>query len=414
MKHKQPARRRVVVTGFEMITALGLDWQSTWHGLLEGRSGVDRIRRFDASAYDTCVAAELPEACEAYCRRFIKARRARQMARATLVGVTAAKKAVENAALVFEALDRDRCAVVMGVVDTGYSACLDDDAFWVLKTMPHALSAWVALEYKLSGPNYSVSAACASAAFAIAQAYDLITTDQADVVLTGGASAIVNPEHVAGFNELQALSTRKGDPRLASRPFSQGRDGFVMGEGAGVLVMESEESATARGAHVWGEILGYALTSETYNIMAPAKDGQGMAHTMRKALHHAGLTPEDVDYINAHGTSTPFNDRYETLAIKDVFGPRAVQIPVSSTKSMIGHTAAAAGGIEAIVCLLSLYHGKIHPTINYEPDPELDLDYVPMTARAQRIQVALSNSFGFGGVNATLVLAAYPNTLRRS
>lgn len=397
-------RHRVVITGFELITALGLDWQTTWRALLDGLSGVDVIRRFDASGYDTCIAAEVPSTFEAYARGFVKGRRARQMARATQFCYVAAAKAVQNSGLRFEALDRDRCAVIMGAVDTGYS-CLDDDEFWVLKTMPHALSAWIALDFKLSGPNYTVSAACASAAFALAHAYDLIHYGKADVVLTGGASAIVNPEHVVGFNELQALSTRKGDPKKASRPFSKGRDGFVMGEGAGVLVLESESFARARGAHLWAEMLGYALTSETYNIMAPAKDGAGMAHTMRLALRHAGIDPQNVDYINAHGTSTPFNDRYETMAIKEVFGPRAYDIPISSTKSMLGHTAAAAGGIEAIVCVLSLHDGQIHPTINVDPDPELDLDYVPGTARKKDIRVALSNSFGFGGVNATLVFA---------
>ena len=409
MNREGNAGTRVVVTGFEMITALGLDWQTTWQGLLEGRSGVDRIRRFDASGHETCVAAQVPDDFEAYSRRFVKGRRARQMARATLLCYTAAKKAVEHSGLHFDAVDRDRCAVIMGAVDTGYSASLDDDEFWVLKTMPHAFSAWLALDYKLSGPNYTVSAACASGAFAIAHAYDLIRRGQADVVLTGGASAIVNPEHLAGFNELQALSTRKGDPKAVSRPFSRTRDGFVMGEGAGVMVLESEESARARGASVWGEILGYALTSETHNIMAPAKDGRGMAHTMRKALAHAGIEPDLVDYINAHWTSTPLNDWYETLAIKEVFGRRAYEIPVSSSKSMIGHTAAAAGAIEAVICVLSLRYGVVHPTINYEPDPQLDLDYVPGKARNVKIRVALSNSFGFGGVNATLVLATYPN-----
>ncbi len=396
--------RRVMITGFEMVTALGLDWTSTWHGLLEGRSGVDVIRRFDASGYETCIAAEVPHAFDAYARGFVKGRRARQMARATQLCYVATHKAVEHSGVHFDTLDRDRCAVIMGAVDTGYS-CLDDDEFWVLKTMPHALSAWIALDFKLSGPNYTISAACASAAFAIAHAYDLIAYGKADVVLTGGASAIVNPEHVLGFNELQALSTRNRDPKTASRPFSKGRDGFVMGEGSGVLVLESEDCARARGARVWAEMLGYALTSETYNIMAPAKDGAGMAHTMRLALNHAGIGPEDVDYINAHGTSTPFNDRYETMAVKEVFGPRAYRIPISSTKSMLGHTAAAAGAIEAVVCVLTLHEGWIHPTINWDPDPDLDLDYVPGSARKMDVRTALSNSFGFGGVNATLVFA---------
>jgi len=397
---------RVVVTGFELITALGLDWQTTWEGLVEGRSGVSEIRRFDASGYDVRIAAEIPDAFVSYARNFVKGRRAKQMARATTLCYVCAKKAVDNSGLDFETMDRDRCAVIMGAVDTGHSL-IEDQKFWVLKTMPHALSAWVAIDYRLSGPNYTVSAACASSAFAIAHAYDLIRTGKADVVLTGGASSIVNPEHVAGFAELQALSTANRDPKSASKPFSRNRDGFVIGEGAGVLVLESESSAHRRQATIWGEVIGYALTSETYNIMAPAKNGSGMAHTMRLALKDARLQPEGVDYINAHGTSTSFNDRYETMAIKEVFGDHAYRIPISSTKSMIGHTAAAAGAVEAIVCFLTMAHGVIHPTINYQPDPELDLDYVPHQPRSKTVNVALSNSFGFGGVNATLVLGRY-------
>jgi len=397
---------KVVVTGFEMITALGLTWQETWNHLLAGRSGIGPIRRFDASSYATRIAGEVPAGFDDYAAQFVKGRRARQMARAVRIGYVCARKAVEESGVNFQSLDRDRCAVIMGMVDTGHSA-MDDQSFWILKTMPHALSAWIALDFKLEGPNYAVSAACASSAFAIAQAYDWIHWGRADLVIVGGASAIVNPEHVVGFGELQALSTANAEPTKASRPFSRGRDGFVMGEGAGVLVLESEASALKRGAHIWAEIVGHALTSESYNIMAPRKNGEGMAKTMNLALKNSGVAAEDVHYINAHGTSTSFNDLYETLAIKKVFGSRAFEIPISSTKSMIGHTAAAAGSIEAIVSVLSVAQGRIHPTINYEPDPELDLDYVPEKSRDHAIRVALSNSFGFGGVNAVLVIGRY-------
>lgn len=398
--------RRVVVTGFGMITPLGLSWEETWEKLLAAQSAVGLIRRFDASGCQTRIAAEIPEGFEDLAAQYVKGRRRRQMAKAVAVGYVAAKMAVAHSNVVFEALDRDRCAVVMGMVDTGHSR-IDTQDFWILKTMPHALSAWISLDYKLAGPNYAVSAACASSAFAIAQAFDLIQWGRADVVLAGGASAIVNPEHVMGFNELQALSTNNEIPIQASRPFSRGRDGFVMGEGAAVLVLESEDSALRRGARIWAEVAGHALTSETYNIMAPAKDGLGMAKTMAAALRNSAVSVETVDYINAHGTSTSFNDLYETYAIKRVFGPRAPCIPISSTKSMIGHTAAAAGAIEAVVTILSVARGMIHPTINYEPDPELDLDYVPHQARKHPIRVALSNSFGFGGVNAVLVFRKY-------
>lgn len=394
--------RKVVVTGFALITPLGLTWQETWENLLAGRSGVKPIRRFDASGCATRIAAEIPEEFEALAAQYVRGRRRRQMARAVLAGYVAAKMAVAHSGLDFDVVDRDRCAVIMGMVDTGHSR-IDPQDFWILKTMPHALSAWISLDYKLEGPNYAVSAACASSAFALAQAYDLIRWDRADVVLAGGASAIVNPEHVHGFNELQALSTANEALHEASRPFSRGRDGFVMGEGAGVVVLEWEESARDRGASIWAEMAGHALTSETYNIMAPAKDGLGMAKTMALALKNSGMSPEGIDYINAHGTSTPFNDLYETLAIKKVFGPRARHIPISSTKSMIGHTAAAAGAIEAVVTVLSLAEGVIHPTINYRPDPALDLDYVPEGPRRHPMRAAISNSFGFGGANAVLV-----------
>jgi len=264
------------------------------------------------------------------------------------------------------------------------------------------------MEYELMGPNFAINTACASSAYAIGLGYDMIRNGQADLVIAGGADSIINFEEINGFNSLYALSIANDPPEKASKPFSKNRDGFVIGEGAGVLILESEESALKRKAHIHAEIAGYAFSSEGYNIMAPMKDGEGMAFTIEKAISSSGISKEDVDYINAHGTSTDLNDRYETLAIKKVFGNRAYQIPISSSKSMIGHTIGAAGAIESAITVMSIENGIITPTINLDvPDPELDLDYVPNVARKKDIHFALSNSFGFGGHNATLVFRKY-------
>jgi len=392
-----------------MITPLGLDLESSWDGLVAGRSGIRRISLFDASSHHTKIAGQLPDDFEEYARRHCNRRLARQMARAVKMGYVCTKEAVAASQINFALYDPVRCAVIFGAADTGHSSIYDDQ-YWIVKTMPHSVSAWVSLEYKLEGPNFTVSAACASSAYAVAYAYDLIVADKADLVIAGGASSIVNPEHVRGFNELGALSLANDPPQQASRPFSLGRDGFVIGEGAGVLILESEQSAQARGATIYAELIGYAMTSEAHNIMAPRPDGAGMAKTMRAALKNAGISPECVDYINAHGTSTPLNDKCETMAIKAVFGDLAYRIPVSSAKSMIGHTAGACGAIETVITVMSIRTGILTPTINYAQDPELDLDYVPHHARRRDVNVAISNLFGFGGCNATLVLRRYEQT----
>ncbi len=270
--------------------------------------------------------------------------------------------------------------------------------------MNNAMAAWISMEYKLLGPSYTISTACASSAYAIAATYDLIKTGKADLVIVGGADSIINPEEIEGFNELYALSVENELPEKASKPFSKNRDGFVIGEGAGMMILESEASAKARHANIYAELAGYGLTSEAFNIMAPMADGDGMAFTMETALKHAGININEVDYISAHGTSTTLNDSYEVKAIKKVFKENANSIPVSSQKSMIGHTVGAAGVIEGIVTIQSILNETITPTINLdEPDPELDLDFVPNKSRKHKIKVALSNSFAFGGHNATLI-----------
>ncbi|MFC2171210.1 beta-ketoacyl-[acyl-carrier-protein] synthase family protein [Acidobacteriota bacterium] len=401
--------KRVVVTAMNMITALGLDLDTNWEKLVAGQSGIGKITLFDASEYSTQIAGELPGEFLKYSKQYCKKFMAKQMGRATWFAFVSAKAMVEKCGIDFDKFDKRRCAVIMGAVDTGHSRIYEGigEKYWIVQTMGNAMPAWISLEYKLEGRNFTIATACASAAYAMAHGWELIVNNQADCVIVGGASAIINPEHVGGFGDLYALSVRNDEPEKASRPFSVDRDGFVIGEGAGVLILESEESAKARGAEIHSELAGYALTSEGYNIMSPMKDGSGMAKTMDKALKHAKVNPEDVDYINAHGTSTPANDMSETLAIKKVFGDHAYRLAVSSSKSMIGHTVSAGGGVEGIITILSIKNGLMTPTINYNPDPELDLDYVPNEARKKDVNVALSNSFGFGGHNATLVFKKY-------
>ncbi|MBP6872257.1 MAG: beta-ketoacyl-[acyl-carrier-protein] synthase family protein [Bacteroidales bacterium] len=401
--------RKVVITGMSLITSLGLDLQTNWDNLKAGRNGVKRITLFDPTDLQTQVAAQVSEDFEACSTQYLKKRTADQMTRVTRMAFVCASDAIKDAGLDFEAQDRTRCGVILGVVSTGNTSAEKGTTARnrVLKSMNNAMPAWISLEHKLMGPNFTVSSACSSSAYAIGLGYDLIRNGTADIVITGGADSIINREEIEGFNELYALSVNN-DPETASRPFSLDRDGFVIGEGAGILILESEESAKKRNARIYAELAGYAITSEAYNIMAPMKDGEGICHTIYEALKNAGIKPEEVEYINAHGTSTILNDRYETMAIKKVFGERAYRIPVSSTKSMIGHTVGAAGAIEGIVTILSIYHDVITPTIHLDqPDPELDLDYVPHTLRNQLVNCALSNSFAFGGHNATLVFKKY-------
>jgi len=402
---------KVIVSGMGIVSSLGYDLNTFWNNLVEGKSGVKQISLFDASSCATRIAAEVPHEFEDFARTLIKKRAAGQMTRVTKMCLVAAKQAVAHSGLDFEKEDKTRCSVIMGVVNTGNSSVEKDTSLQntVFKSMTNSMPAWVSLEYQLLGPSFAINTACASSAYAISMGMQMIRGGSADVVIAGGADSIINPEEINGFNALYALSVANGRPEAASRPFTVSRDGFVIGEGAGVVILESEEHALKRNAAVFGELAGYALTSEGYNIMAPMKDGEGMAATMEKAIKDAGIDKNEVGYINAHGTSTELNDRYETMAIKNVFGKQAYVIPVSSSKSMIGHTIGAAGAIEGIITLLSLKHGIITPTINYtDPDPDLDLDYVPHASRDADIRIALSNSFGFGGHNATLVFRKYP------
>lgn len=400
---------KVVVTGINIITSLGLDLDSSWSNLIEGKNGVRRITLFDSEGLQTQIAAQLPDSFEEYSTGYVKKRMADQTTRVTKMAYVCAKEAVIKSGIDFETADRSKCAVILGVVSTGNTSSEKGTTSKnrVLKSMNNSMSAWISLEYKLWGPNFTVSSACASSAYAIGIAYDMIKSGVADIIITGGADSAINREEIEGFNELYALSVNN-DPEKACCPFSRDRDGFVIGEGAGIIILESERSALKRNAKIYAELAGYALTSEAYNIMAPMKDGEGISNTIENAIKNASVKPGDVDYINAHGTSTTLNDKYETMAIKKVFGDMAYKIPISSTKSMIGHTIGAAGAIEGVVTIMSMNSNIITPTIHLDiPDPELDLDFVPNIARKQVINCALSNSFAFGGHNASLVFKKY-------
>jgi 3-oxoacyl-[acyl-carrier-protein] synthase II len=401
--------RKVVVTGMNILTSLGLDLKSSWENMIAGKNGVKKITLFDPAGLQTQIAAQLPDTFEEYANGYVRKRMADQTTRVTKMCYVCARDAVVNAGIDFETLDKTQCAVILGVVSTANTSTEKGTTSKnrVLKSMNNSMSAWISLDYKLLGPNFTVASACASSAYAIGIAYDMIKSGAADLIITGGADSAINREEIEGFNELYALSVNP-DPETACRPFSRDRDGFVIGEGAGILILESEESALKRNAKIYAELAGYALTSEAYNIMAPMKDGEGIMLTIEKALKNAGVNPDEVDYINAHGTSTTLNDRYETMAIKKVFGERANRIPVTSTKSMIGHTIGAAGAIEAVVTIMSINNSILTPTIHYDfPDPDLDLDWVPNTARKCEVSTAVSNSFAFGGHNASLVLKKY-------
>ncbi len=404
---------KVVITGINMLTALGLGWEETWKNIRAGKSGVKKISLFNASENQTQIAAELPAEFTDLSKEMIKKRISRQMTRVTQMSYVCAIDAIEKHNIDFESMDKKRVGVIMGVVNTGDSSTEKgtDSKNMIIKRMNNAMAAWIGMRYNIEGPNYTTSSACSSSAFAIGLGYDAIKAGRADMMIVGGADSIINKEEIEGFNEIYALSVQNDKPEQASCPFSKNRDGFVIGEGAGILILESEESAKARGAKVYAELVDYAFTNESYNIMAPKPDGEGMADTMEFAIQHAGISKEEVGYINAHGTSTMLNDMFETQAIKKVFGEKAYQIPVSSTKSMIGHTIGAAGVIEGVISTLAIKDGILPPTINLnEQDPELDLDYVPNQAKKQDIKVALSNSFAFGGHNATLVFRKYINS----
>jgi 3-oxoacyl-[acyl-carrier-protein] synthase II len=411
------ARKRVVVTGMGAMTPLALTLEETWQDLVAGRSGVGLITQFDASESPSRIAGEIKGFDP---KDYIDRKEARRMARCSQVSVAVAQAALADAGLELPLTDAARVGVSMGTAVGGFEQAVgvvDDHrakgwgrvnpftAIGMLLNMPsHHVSCFAGAK----GPISTEVAACASGTQAVGEAADAIRLGAADMMICGGVEALIHFAPITSFCAMRALSTRNDEPQKASRPFDADRDGFVYSEGCAVLVLESLEHATARRAHVLAEVLGHASSSDAYHVAQPHPEGEGAIHAMRRALEDAGLAPSDVDYINAHGTSTPINDAVETKAIKEVFGERAYDIPISSTKSMIGHAMGGAGAIEATVCVKTIEEGIIHPTINLEnPDPACDLDYVPGEARQADVRVTLSNSFGLGGQNACLVLGRF-------
>jgi 3-oxoacyl-[acyl-carrier-protein] synthase II len=407
-------RRRVVVTGAGVVTPLGSTIDEMWDNLVAGRSGVDYIRRIDASTFPTTFGAEVSDLDESRLPADPEIRAL--LDRKNLFGWVAAADALAESGILSDRTRTSDRSLKIGVsIGTesrrpDFLPKLAADAMYTqrgdhLRYSPFVMAGTLAAHYQLTGPQLTISTACTSGTQALGVAYQKVQWGAADAMLAGGCDSLIDPLMLTGFSLLGALSKRNDDPSRASRPFDLHRDGFVLGEGAGMLILEERERAVARGARIYGEVLGYASTSNAYRITDSPPDGQGAYLSMRNAIADAGLKPEQIGYINAHGTSTHQNDRSETAAIKRCFGGHAPGVPTSSTKSMMGHLVNAGGAVELVICLLTIRNGVLTPTINYEvPDPECDLDYVPNVARRQHVDHALSNSFGFGGINATVVV----------
>ena len=408
---------RVVVTGIGLVTPVGLNSESTWNSLVEGRSGIDYISLFDAEEYESRIAGEVDEfdATPALGRK-----EAKRLDRFSQFACVAAIEALEHANLNMEKEDADRVGVLIGSGVGGIITIANQhkillqkgpkrvSPFLVPMMLGDMASGQVSMMIGAKGPNFSTVSACATGADSIGEALEMIRRGRADVVIAGGTEAAVCEIGVAGFNSCMALSTRNEDPQGASRPFDSDRDGFVLGEGAGLLVLESLEHAEQRGANILAEMSGYGASSDAHHVTQPHPEGEGAARAMKWAIEDAGITPDKVDYINAHGTSTPLNDKYETIAMKRMYGDHAYKLAISSTKSMTGHLLGAAGGIEAAFTVLTIKNGIVPPTINIDnPDPDCDLNYIPNTAKKQPVNVAMSNSLGFGGHNASLVFERF-------
>ena len=408
-------KRRVVITGVGVVSPVGSTVERFWDSLTAGRSGLGTIACFDTSGFSVSVAAEVKDLdVDAYIDR----KEQRRMDRYSHFALAAAKQAMDDAAFDRDAMDPERMACIVGagvgglwtietqhrtLIERGPSRC---SPFMIPQMIPNVASGLIAIAHNLKGPNYAVCSACATAAHAIGDAMHMIERNEADVCVAGGAEAPITPLGIAGFAAMKALSTRNDDPQTASRPFDKDRDGFVMGEGAGVFVLEELEHARARGAEIYCEVGGVGMSCDAYHMTAPVESGEGAARAMKMALKASGLNSDDVDYINAHGTSTPLNDKIETRAIKGALGEDdARRVMISSSKSMTGHLLGAAAGIETAVCVMAMKTGIVPPTINQiTPDPDCDLDYVPNTAREATVRAALNNSLGFGGHNACLCL----------
>jgi 3-oxoacyl-[acyl-carrier-protein] synthase II len=416
------SNRRVVITGTGIITALGTGTEKNWQAMLAGKSGIAPITRFDVGKIDTRFAGEVKDFQP---EQFIDKREVRRMDLFAQYALAAADMAVKESGIPIgpdapHGYAQEKVGVIVGSGIGGLSSLEEQhrkglekgfdrlSPFFIIQMIINMAPGLISMRYGCKGPNWSPVSACATSAHAIGEAWKSIRLGETDAVIAGGAEAAITPLGMGGFSVMKALSTYNEDPTKASRPFDKDRDGFVMGEGAGIVVLEELEHAKKRGANILAELVGYGANSDAHHVTAPAPEGEGAARCMRLALASAGMNPEDVGYINAHGTSTPFNDANETKAIKTVFGAHAKKVAVSSTKSMTGHMLGAAGGAEAVVSALALLRGVLPPTINcITPDPECDLDYVPNQAREQRVDAAMSNSFGFGGTNAVLLFKRF-------
>ncbi len=410
-------RKRVVVTGIGVVTPIGNNAREFWEGLLEGRNGVDYITHFDPKDHDTKFAAEVKNFDPS---PVLDSREVRRMDLFSQYAMVAAAEAVQDAGLNMEQEDPNRVGVIFGSgigglfsFETEHRKMLERGVrrispYFITQMIIDIAAGHISMRYGMKGPNYATVSACATASHAIGDAVRLLRYGDADVMLAGGSEAAITPMGVGGFNALKALSTRNDDPQHASRPFDKQRDGFVMGEGAGVLVLETLDHALARGAKIYAEIRGVGFTADAHHITAPAPGGEGAVRAMRRAIEDGELKLEEIDYINAHGTSTQYNDKSETQAIKTLFGDHAYKLNVSSTKSMTGHLLGAAGAVELAATVLAVHHDVIPPTINYEePDPECDLNYTPNQPEKRRVYAAISNTFGFGGHNACITVSKY-------
>ena len=411
-------KRRVVITGVGMITPIGIDTKTTWDGIVNGRSGIGPITQFDDKDIPTQIAGEVKGFDPA---AFIEAKEIKKMDRFIHLGLAASQMAMEDSKLVVTPGNAEQIGVMVGAgigglpaIERTYRAYMEKGfrritPFFIPMSIINELSGHISMRFGAKGPNSCVVTACATGTNSIGDAFKVIQRGDADAMIAGGAESCVCPLGVGGFNAMKALSTRNSEPERASRPFDAGRDGFVMGEGSGLLILEELEFAKKRGARIYAEVIGYGMSGDAYHITSPAPNGEGAARCMKMAIKDAGIDPAEVGYVNAHGTSTKYGDELETTAIKTVFGGHAYKVPVSSTKSMTGHLLGAAGGVEAVISILAMEHGILPPTINLEnPDPECDLDYVPNTARKKQVGIAMSNSFGFGGTNACLIFRKYP------
>jgi len=409
--------RRVVVTGLGMVTPLGTGVEKNWEAACSGKSGIGPITKFDASPFLSRIAGEVTDFNS---EDFLDKQKIRRLDVFIHYAVASARMALEDSGLKIDAKNGQRVGCITGsglgglsMLEHYHQVLLEKgpgriSPFFIPGIIANMAPGQIAIEFGAKGPNISIETACAASCHAVGEAFRLIREGIADAMITGGAEAVVTPLALGGFCKMGALSTRNDEPEKSSRPFDLDRDGFVMGEGAGILILEEMDQALDRGADIYAEVIGYGLSADAYHVSAPDPEGEGAISCMKMAIDYAGLRPEDLDYINAHGTSTKLNDLSENKAIKAVFGDHAYKLPISSTKSMTGHLLGGAGGVEAVFLSLTIKHGIIPPTINYEsPDPECDLDYVPNVARKADVKIAMSNSFGFGGTNATLIFKGY-------